>query len=330
MSKFIKAAFISVTTLLSVVCGSFAQAAGTAHLSMSPASGSYTVGATFSVTISETSTDAINVVQPDLSYNQSLLQLTGFTCNAAVFEFSLPGSCGTATPKTGSRAVATASFKALAAGTAAVTFASSSHIYSAANADVWDGATAGGSFVITNPPVVVPTPPTGGGSSTGTTPTTTPKPTTNQPSSPTATGTTTPTPTTPVVAGATTQAATKFRVTVRVTDSKNNAVQNAKVTINSTVKTNKQGLASFSNVTAGKYDVVVARDGIKDVTQQVTITQQDQLITITVAAKKSHNWFIFGSVFLGTGLAALVYVNRNRVTQKLRLQFGQKPSETIV
>jgi hypothetical protein len=154
-------ALASTLILLSAIAPSIAHAAGAASLSLSPGGGAYSIGSTFAVTIAENSgSDSVNVVEADLSYNAANLQLVGISCNTGAFEVNAPGNgsgvtCGTATPKTGSQAVAVANFKAVGAGSASVSFASSSHIYrSTDNTDVWDGNTSGGSYsVITPAPV---------------------------------------------------------------------------------------------------------------------------------------------------------------------------------
>ncbi len=145
MFRTIKVSIAAVLTTLAFGAAPV-LASGGAHLSMSPSSGSYTVGNTFTITIHETSADPVNVVEPGFSFNQSLLQFLGLSCNAAAFEFTAPGNCGTASPKTGAQVVGTASFKVLAAGSAAVSFANSSHVYSSSNVDVWDGDATGASY----------------------------------------------------------------------------------------------------------------------------------------------------------------------------------------
>jgi hypothetical protein len=156
---------ILVAVLSFMLLPASTYAAGTANLSMSPNSGSYTVNSTFAVTIYENSgTDAVNVVEADLSFNSAVLQLTGISCNTSVFEINAPGSgvgvtCGTTTPKTGNQAAAFANFKVIGSGSTSVSFAATSHIYrSTDNADIWNGAIAGGTFSLVSPtPTSTPT-----------------------------------------------------------------------------------------------------------------------------------------------------------------------------
>jgi hypothetical protein len=165
MNKFIKinaAALITLVAMLSLT-GSGA-AAGSASLGLSGNGGTRYVGSTFSVAISENSSDPVNTVEADLNYDTSMLQLVGTSCSTGAFEFAAPGSgsgvtCGTATPKTGGQAVGTATFRALAAGSASVNFASSSHIYSSndGSPDVWNGDTGGAVYnIAAAPPKVLP------------------------------------------------------------------------------------------------------------------------------------------------------------------------------
>ena len=154
--KYIKSFSLSTVLLaaaLLIVNVPTSYAAGSASLSLSPSSGNYKIGNTFSVTIYENSgSDPVNVVEAILSYDQSKLQLLGRTCNSGAFEVSAFSACGTIVPKTGTQAVATASFKALASGSASISFAGSSHIYrSTDNTEIWNGATGGGMYSLTKP-----------------------------------------------------------------------------------------------------------------------------------------------------------------------------------
>ena len=154
--KYIKSFSLStvlLTAALLVVSVPTSYAAGSANLSLSPSSGNYKIGNTFSVTIYENSgSDPVNVVEAILSYDQSKLQLLGRTCNSGAFEVSAFSACGTIVPKTGTQAVATASFKALASGSASISFAGSSHIYrSTDNTEIWNGATSGGMYSLAKP-----------------------------------------------------------------------------------------------------------------------------------------------------------------------------------
>lgn len=163
MKKFFVTSFVSIlTVLVTALVPATTYAAGSASMALS-GSGSRTVGGVFRVNIVENSgADPVNVIQADLNYDTSKLQLIGGGCSSA-FEITAPGgsgiTCGTTAPKTGAQAVGFANFKVKAAGTGAVSIASSSHIYrSTDNADVWNGAANGVSFGFVNPVPVAPAP----------------------------------------------------------------------------------------------------------------------------------------------------------------------------
>jgi hypothetical protein len=164
VKKFLATSLVSLLTTAAVVLApATSYAAGSANLAMS-GRGSRTVGSIFRVNIIENSgTDPVNVVQADLSYDSSKLQLAGAACNTSAFEITAPGgsgiTCGTSAPKSGAQTVGSVSFKVLAAGSGAVNFASSSHIYrSTDNADVWNGAANLTSFAFAAPAPVAPAP----------------------------------------------------------------------------------------------------------------------------------------------------------------------------
>ncbi len=157
-----------------------ASASPTASFAIS-GSGSYTVGNSFTVTVSENSgSQEVNAVKAQLQYDASALQVTSLstgdftTCPAA------PSASGNTisfqcaalgTKLTGVHIVGTITFKALAAQTTSVSTLSSSAIVDAntANQNDWDGVAAAGSYTLTAPvssqPNPTPTPaPTQGGS----------------------------------------------------------------------------------------------------------------------------------------------------------------------
>lgn len=199
MKKIIVSGVISALAVVSLA--SPALAAGNASLSLTPSSGSRTVGSSFSVSVLENG-DAVNVVTANLTYDATKLTCNGVTGGAA-FPGQVTGSCGggsilisrytnPGTTVSGSQTVASISFTASAAGSAVVSFASSSKIASGGT-DIWNGVTTGGSYTNTAPvtPQVNPTNPTNpsnptnpntpttpGGSTTPSTPVGTPKTTT--------------------------------------------------------------------------------------------------------------------------------------------------------
>jgi len=200
---------ITTASLLSSTLASSAAAAGTASFSLSPASGSYAQGSSFTVTVRETG-DNVNAVTAKLTYDATKLTCTGVSTTGSDFAASSGANCGsgnitigryvglddtTGNPnpaKNGSQVVGTVSFTAVAAtGTTAVNFAAGSQI-AADGANIWNGSTTGGSYTLTAAPVATqpsnPTQPTSGGSLSSSTPTSSTGTKTG-----TGTGTTTPT-----------------------------------------------------------------------------------------------------------------------------------------
>lgn len=182
-------------------------AAGTATLSISPASGSVVQGNNLTVGIYEDSgTDQVNAVQANLSYPASQLSFVSIDASTSAFEINAEGSGGagsvrigrgTTTPVSGKQLVAYVTFSATASsGTAAVTFASGSGVVRSSDSSYETLTTVPGSYTLTAPTPPPSTPPP---SSTTTTPTTTTKKTTSTPTTTTpstsAPAATTPTPT---------------------------------------------------------------------------------------------------------------------------------------
>jgi hypothetical protein len=297
------------------------------------------VGATFSVNIYQSSVDLVNVVQPDLTYNTAVLQLTGFACNSAAFEFALPGSCGTATPKSGSQLVGTATFKALSAGAGTINFATSSHIYSSANVDVWDGSVTGSTVTVAvqqTVPAPAPTPAASAPSNSGTP---TASGTTqnggstsaNSGTTPPAPATSTPGTTTPAVAGSsTTQHIATYAIAVKVVDNRGSAIQGAAVTMyEKTSTTNNKGVASFSGIKAGKVSVVVVYKGNTTVVT-ANISKEGQQVLATIAVPKRGNWFIFAAT-LTTGVSSgLLFANRKRISSKINSMKRSKTADVTI
>lgn len=169
--------FAGVTLAVASLFGGHSAAAGSASLALSPSGATYNVGDTFGLTISETSTDAVNVVTADLAYDAAKLQYIGVDASGSAFggDASTSGGGGSVsisryvTPAgatvTGTKQVAVVNFKALAgSGSATISFAGSSKIASN-GMNVWNGDTTGGTYNFATP---APAPPTGGqGGSSG-------------------------------------------------------------------------------------------------------------------------------------------------------------------
>jgi hypothetical protein len=150
-----------------------AQAAGNDTLYLSPASGNYTVGETFSVEIRENSNaEQVNAVQADLGYSANL-QFVSVDATGSAFSVDAQKSGGngavtvargSTTPVTGDKLVAKVNFKVLAAGTGALEVkASSALVGSADNRNIVDTRSGASYGLVTtatpNPPPPTPGPP---------------------------------------------------------------------------------------------------------------------------------------------------------------------------
>lgn len=133
-----KSTKISLASLAAIVlCASavlvskMVFAAGTATLSLTPASGTFSQGTTLNVDIYEDSgSDTVNAVQANFSYPTSMLNYTGVT-NSSGFTVEAQSSAsggviriarGATTPVSGNQLVATVHFSIIAGGTANLTF----------------------------------------------------------------------------------------------------------------------------------------------------------------------------------------------------------------
>ena len=272
-------ALITVTIAASWFLGGTAFAAGTASLSVSPSSGSYTTGNNFSVTIHENSgSTAINAVETVLAYNPSQLQFVSSTLSSA-FDFT-PQNSGSnglvcivasklATALTNDQTVATVTFRALSAGSSSLNFISGSNgcsggsngsaiITQSGAQNIWNGQTAGATFTLKNPSNTSTSAPTPAGTAT---PSTNPKTSSSStasganatPTVPAATSSN-PKTTSPSVLAA---ISSGYMVAIKVTDASNNPLKGVKVTIddaNSAI-TDATGVASFVNIKPGKHTV---------------------------------------------------------------------------
>ncbi|MDB5163487.1 MAG: hypothetical protein JWS12_104 [Candidatus Saccharibacteria bacterium] len=169
-TKFLQA-LATVSIVVSALTG-VAHAAGSAHFSLNPSSGSYTQNSSFSVQVRENGS-AVNVVTAKLTYDASKLSCNSVNGSAAfpstisttcgggsvtISEYVAPGSA----PVDGDQLVGTINFTALAStGSSSVTFAAGSQIASNGT-NTWDGQTTGGTYSFTAPAGGM-----GGGGSTG-------------------------------------------------------------------------------------------------------------------------------------------------------------------
>ncbi|HET9721926.1 MAG TPA: hypothetical protein VFP32_02755 [Candidatus Saccharimonadales bacterium] len=178
MKHIIQKSFLALATVvlgLSVLAlRTNAVGGGSATLSLSPASGSYTTGNTISVAIYENSgTDQVNAVQANLTYPASLLSCSDSSVSSSsAFGVSAQSTCGsgsaqiargTTTAVSGSQLVATVTFTAASAGTATITFAGGSAVLRSSDNGAETLTTNPASYSLSAPAP----PPSGGGSSSG-------------------------------------------------------------------------------------------------------------------------------------------------------------------
>jgi hypothetical protein len=167
---------------------------------LNPASGSHSAGSTFTVQIKENSyTDMVNAVQADLTYPTAKLQFVSTSLSGTAFGVTASNSggggnvsiaLGTITAVSGDKLIATVTFKALASGTASVTFKNSSAVLSSTTNTNVAQAFNGGTYTI--PTATTPPPPTPSPTPPSPSPSPTPSPT------PSTTKSTTPPPTTSI------------------------------------------------------------------------------------------------------------------------------------
>lgn len=151
------------------------HAATSDYMYMSPASGSYKVGSTITITLRENSyTDTVNAAEADLSYPTSKLQFVSTTITG-VSSFGIAaqntGGSGSVTiavgnysALSGDKVIAVVKFKVLATGSAAVTYKNSSQVLSSTTNTNVISSLQNGSYTLAastspTPPPPSPTPP---------------------------------------------------------------------------------------------------------------------------------------------------------------------------
>lgn len=147
-------------------------AGGSATLTLSPSSGSYAQGASFTVALYENSGSvATPGVEAIMTYDASKLDFVSADTSGGVFTdcpVAPSGGNGTVSFQclkygqtfTGNQKVGNITFKSKAGtGSAVINFASNSGIYDAASGNIWNGATVAGAFTLTGG--------SGGGGGTG-------------------------------------------------------------------------------------------------------------------------------------------------------------------
>lgn len=315
-NKSIPSTISGLTTL--VILGTLfnpARAAGNASYSLSPASGSHNVGSSFSVTVYENSgSETVNAVEAILAYNPAKLQFVSVSTSGSPFTTCTQTSGGggsvnivcarLAGTTTGSQLVGKVTFKALAAtGSTTITFGSSSHIIrSPDTVDIWNGNTAGGTYVLKTPSSNGgETPSTGGSKPPASTPNKSNKPPQNKPA-----GGSTPEPSEDEKDSETETETDKpdtaneeptktgYLVAVRVTDKKGNPITNATVALGDlSATTDETGVASFTEVPSGSYEISVdsAEGAVKST---VTVAEGDSPLAVQefqMVINEPFSWF---------------------------------------
>ncbi|HEX7259914.1 MAG TPA: cohesin domain-containing protein [Candidatus Saccharimonadia bacterium] len=133
----------------------------TGRLTLSPSTGSYVVGSTYTIAVTVDSGAAdVNAVQADLIYNPALLELVGIDTRSSAFDRKAIETGGDGkvsivrtkqqTALTGSQLVGSVTFKVLAkSGNAVISFAPTSSIEeSTTNRTIWDTNQFGGRYTM--------------------------------------------------------------------------------------------------------------------------------------------------------------------------------------
>lgn len=273
---------------------------GNASFSVSPNSGSYSVGDSFVVTLyKDSGSEPVNVVEAALTYNPSHLQVQSVDASQSAFAMGV-GTTNSAGSFSTTRAafangapytvknkqiIVKLTLKALAAVTAtSLTFGGNSVIASAnTSTNVWNGQTSAASYTFKNvsppaqpssQPQVAAPPALSTPQSPRNTTITSPQTTTQTPNNATPTpsnprDSNSSTPTEPDVQNESEQRG--YIVVVKILDTNGSPVKNATVKLGSekSVQTNEKGLASFVGIVPGEYEVVVSS---WNKTQKATVT----------------------------------------------------------
>lgn len=255
--------FIAGLILLAMPA-SLVRAAGDASFSLSPSSGSYTVGSTLTVSLSETSSsgDNTNAVQANLTYPQNLtyegMTLTGpFTVcgQQSGGGGSVNIGCAASSAQAGTQPIARITFQVTSSGSAAVNMAAGSDIVSIGGTSVWNTALPSAAFTLNN---VV---------------TTTPAPVVRTHSAPVPAA---PVPVTaaPIPAPVVALPKPKASLKVTVTDTHHQPLFHVKVSLDDhySAYTDERGQAGFSDLSGGIHTLLVTDHGNKTVQERLMLT----------------------------------------------------------
>jgi hypothetical protein len=271
-------------------------ASGDAYFSLSPSSGSYTIGNNLVLTISETSTsgDNVNAAQANLSYPSSLLQFQSISLTGP---FTLCGQqtggsgsvnigCASTTVVSGTHPIAQVTFSVLASGSAPVAITSGSDIDNDSGVTVWNGVSPSASLTLSQTATAPTKPTTPSSGSSGSTKSSG----SSSGSSGTGATTTTQTPTT----APTTASPSLASISVTIVSPGGKPIAGAKVTLNKqqSAVTNASGVASFSGVNSGAYTVTVSDPGRKSAETEFSLTAgQNKLVSFKLASTvTAHNY----------------------------------------
>jgi hypothetical protein len=291
----------------------FTKAATPGTINLSPASVSATNGQTFNIAVRLNSDQSMNAVDAHILYPASLLDVVSIDPSGSAFPNSAQQTVSSGniqigrysspnTSVTGNQLVVTIVFKAKTTGSGQVTVASDSSISSDGN-EIYGGSTPASVSVAAAPaapaapPATTPTPPSGGSTSTA--------PNTTTPKAPAPTGSTgtstSPNPASPNTTDPNVSPTTErvdvgspktvndvALVAITVLDAQNKPVAGARVTIGAQVgTTDRQGLATFHNISVGRQTVDVVANGkpthssISVVSQSGSTTPQKFTVKLT-------------------------------------------------
>lgn len=166
--------YVVISTLVLAVVGAYlltqGRAATLATLSLNPASSQVALGANIVVNVVEdSSTVEVNSVQANLTYDQTKLQFVSTDITTSPFSTAVENTGGAGNVRlglaalngklTGPQTIAKVTFKAIATGSAAITFATGSDIVQASNNTSMQPTTSGVTYTIAD--TTAPTAPTG-------------------------------------------------------------------------------------------------------------------------------------------------------------------------
>ena len=301
--------------------GGLAHAAGTASLVLGAQNGTYERGKQFSIAITENSTsDAINVVEADFTYDQAKLQFVGVDGSGSDFDFPIASSGGSGSIQiargvsaggtlSSVQKFAVLNFTAIETGSATIVFANSSAIVRPSDgANVWNGSTVGGTYTLTaapaKPAAAQPTAPR-----VVTSPAAAPVLVNDQP-----------VPTTSSVSN------DGYLVAIQVFEKRGLPISGILVRLdNKAIKTDAKGVASFANIKLGVHTVRISGNELK-----VTVVPGDKSIVQNFSITGTKPFKItagkLGMVIASIVLAcaavfALLIVRRRMIlTRRLGLQ----------